>query len=186
MWDYPRPPRVEPARKPVKVIFNGVVVARSDRGLRVLETASPPTYYVPADDVVIDLLKPVAHTTVCKWKGVASYYDVVVGDQTARRAVWTYPSPKRAFAGLAAHFSFYPGRVEAFLGDERVRPQPGRFYGGWVTDDIVGPFQGGTGTGQPKLVGLTGTSRRSTRPQGPGRWAGPLEIAPSQVPGFAG
>jgi uncharacterized protein (DUF427 family) len=146
VWDYPRPPRVELSRKPAEVLFGGRVVARSDRALRVLETAGPPTIYFPPEDVALELLRATGHTSYCEWKGRARYYDVVVV-AAARRAAWSYPSPKRGYEALADHVSFYPGRVDACsLGGELARPQPGRFYGGWITPDIVGPFKGGSGT----------------------------------------
>jgi uncharacterized protein (DUF427 family) len=147
VWDYPRPPRVEAESRPARVELAGRTVARSDRAVRVLETSSPPTIYFPPQDVSTDLLQPVEGTTVCEWKGQASYFDVVVGAVRARRAAWSYPSPNADYAGLAGWISFYPGRVDAcFLGDERVRLQAGMYYGGWVTDEIVGPFKGDPGT----------------------------------------
>lgn len=147
VWDYPRPPRLEPSRRRVRVIVEDIVVADSARALRVLETAGPPTYYVPAEDVRMDLLTPAEGTTICEWKGEAGYFHVQVGDRTARKAAWSYPDPKPEFEQIRDHVAFYPGRVDAaFLDDEPVRPQPGRYYGGWVTDDIVGPFKGEPGS----------------------------------------
>jgi uncharacterized protein (DUF427 family) len=147
VWDYPRPPSVEPSSKRVDVVFAEVVVARSERAVRVLETAGPPTIYVPPDDVATELLAPTRHATVCEWKGRAAYYDIVVGERRTERAAWSYPNPKRGYERIAGWLSFYPARVEACrLGGELVSPQPGDFYGGWVTSDIVGPFKGGRGT----------------------------------------
>lgn len=148
VWDYPRPPRIEPSRRRVRVVFAGEVVARSDRALRVLETSSPPTYYLPPEDVRTDLLRPGGgRQTFCEWKGLADHLDVVVGGRVAREAAWSYPSPNRDFVSIAGWISFYPGRVDAcFLDEEPVRPQPGAYYGGWITDDIVGPFKGEPGT----------------------------------------
>ena len=146
VWDYPRPPRVEPSRKPIRVAFHGQEIARSDRAIRVLETAGPPTPYLPPDDVRTDLLVPVDRTTVCEWKGVARYFDVIVADRRARQAAWAYPQPDPGYEELAGYLSFYPRRVECCLGDERVRPQPGGYYGGWITSEIVGPFKGEPGT----------------------------------------
>jgi uncharacterized protein (DUF427 family) len=148
VWDYPRPPRVESCARPAKVVFAGAVVAASKRALRVLETAGPPTIYLPRADVAEELLRATRHHTFCEWKGRAAYFDIVVGARRAERAAWTYPRPKLGYEALADFISFYPGRVDAcYLGDELVRPQPGRFYGGWVTDDIVGPFKGEPGSG---------------------------------------
>jgi uncharacterized protein (DUF427 family) len=148
VWDYPRPPLMEPTPKRLRVIVGGVTVADSTRALKVMETASPPTYYVPRDDVRMDLITPSdGRTTFCEWKGTANYFDIRVGEHESARAAWTYEDPRPAFADLAGHLAFYPGRVdEAYLGEERVRAQAGGFYGGWVTDEIVGPFKGEPGT----------------------------------------
>lgn len=148
VWDYPRPPRVEPSARVARVELGGETVAESSRALRVLETAGAPTIYFPPEDVRSDLLEVVGdHSTFCEWKGTATYFDVVVGDERAARAAWTYRDPKAGYEQLRDYIAFYPGRVgAAWLGDERVRPQPGRFYGGWVTNDIVGPFKGEPGT----------------------------------------
>jgi uncharacterized protein (DUF427 family) len=147
VWDYPRPPRVEPCDRRVRVELGGEVIAESDRALRVLETSSPPTIYVPPEDVRVELLRPARGTTECEWKGTASYLDAVVGNRVRPRAAWTYREPKPAFEQLRDHLAFYAGRVDAcYLGDERVTPQPGNFYGGWITAEIEGPFKGEPGT----------------------------------------
>jgi uncharacterized protein (DUF427 family) len=148
VWDYPRPPRVEPCRRRVRVEHGGTGVADSERGLRVLETASPPTIYVPAADVRTELLtRREDRSSFCEWKGAATYFDLVVDDLEAEAAVWTYLNPRPAYARLAGHYAFYPGRVDAaWLDDERVTPQGGSFYGGWVTSEIQGPWKGEPGT----------------------------------------
>jgi uncharacterized protein (DUF427 family) len=147
VWDYPRPPRVEPSTRRLRVVVDGVTVADSRRAVRVLETAGAPAYYVPPEDVRTDLLVPAQGNTVCEWKGTASYFHVQVGDRVARKAAWTYPDPNPEYAELQGWLAFYPARVDAcLLDDEMARPQPGSFYGGWVTDDIVGPFKGERGT----------------------------------------
>jgi uncharacterized protein (DUF427 family) len=147
VWDYPRPPSLLPTARRVRVAFNGVSIADSVRALRVCETASAPTYYVPANDVRTDLLERVTRTSYCEYKGRAGYYDIVVGDRRARRAAWYYPHPRRAYAALAGHVAFYASRVDAaWLDDESVTPQPGGFYGGWITADVVGPFKGEPGS----------------------------------------
>lgn len=144
VWDYPRPPRVEGSKRRAKVIFNGIVVAESDRALKVCETSGPPTYYIPEEDVRIDLLVPSDNASYCEWKGAAAYFDLVVDDRTSRNAAWYYPSPKQRYRALDRHVAFYAGRVDAaYLDEERVEPQPGDFYGGWITHEIVGPFKGG-------------------------------------------
>jgi uncharacterized protein (DUF427 family) len=147
VWDYPRPPRVEPSTRRLRVVVDGVTVADSRRAVRVLETAGAPAYYVPPEDVRTDLLVPAQGNTVCEWKGTASYFHVQVGDRVARKAAWTYPDPNPEYAELQGWLAFYPARVDAcLLDDEMARPQRGSFYGGWVTDDIVGPFKGERGT----------------------------------------
>lgn len=147
VWDYPRPPRVEPSRRRVRVEFAGNVVAESDRALRVLETAGPPVYYVPPEDVRTGLFEPSYRETFCEWKGTATYHHLRSGDRLSRNAAWSYLHPLPGYEQIAGYIAFYPGRVDAaYLGDEPVRPQPGRYYGGWVTDDIVGPFKGEAGT----------------------------------------
>ena len=142
VWDYPRPPVVVPCERRVRVLLDGVVVAESTAALRVLETASPPTVYVPPGDVAAGVLRPARGRSVCEWKGAASYWDV----GRVASGAWSYPDPVPAYAELRDHLAFYPGRLECFLDDERVRPQDGNFYGGWVTDEIDGPFKGQPGS----------------------------------------
>ena len=148
VWDYPRPPRVEPVGRRVRIEHGGEVVAESDRALRVLETASPPTVYVPAADVRTDLLSQApGHHSFCEWKGRARYFDLDAGGSRSPAAAWHYPEPRDAYAALRNHIAFYAGRVDAaYLDEERVRPQGGGFYGGWVTDEIDGPWKGEAGT----------------------------------------
>ena len=147
VWDYPRPPRIEPSKRPVRIEFTGETIAESSHALRVLETSSPPTIYVPVADIVMEHLVPSERNSFCEWKGGASYYDLVVGDRRSRNAAWYYPQPKPGFEELLDHVAFYAGRVDAaYLGDEKVTPQGGDFYGGWITSDIVGPFKGEPGT----------------------------------------
>ena len=147
VWDYPRPPRVERDDRRVRVVLGDVVMADTTRALRVLETSHPPAFYIPREDVRGEHLGPAAGRTWCEWKGHAAYEDVVVGDRVAARAAWHYPDPAPAYADLAGHVAFYPGRVDAcFVGDERVRAQEGDFYGGWITSEIEGPFKGAPGT----------------------------------------
>ena len=147
VWDYPRPPRVERCDRRVRVIVEDIVVAESDRALRVLETSSPPTIYVPREDVRGEHLRPAEGKTVCEFKGTASYHDVVVGERVVESAAWSYRRPNDRYAELRDHIAFYAGRVDAaYLDDEAVTPQPGEFYGGWITDEIDGPFKGGPGS----------------------------------------
>jgi uncharacterized protein (DUF427 family) len=128
-------------------VFNGIAVAETRRAKRVLETSHPPVYYIPPEDVRMAHLVEASGPSWCEWKGRASYYDVVVGDKRAVRAAWTYHEPSERFEGIKDHVAFYAGPMDAcYVDGERVRPQPGGFYGGWITDDVVGPFKGEPGT----------------------------------------
>ena len=129
----------------VVVMHDHVEIARSGSALRVLETASPPTVYVPAADIDTSLLVPVPHQSFCEWKGTAAYL-ALADDTEAIPVAWLYPEPHAAFSMLRDHFAFYPGRVDCFLDDEAVQPQHSEFYGGWITSEIVGPFKGDPGT----------------------------------------
>ena len=129
------------------MILGGETIADTTGALRVLETSHPPTFYLPRGDVAHGALVPAAGSSFCEWKGHAAYLDVVGGGVTAPRAAWFYPEPVAAFAALRDHVAVYPGRMEAcFVDDERVRAQEGDFYGGWITDEVVGPFKGAPGT----------------------------------------
>jgi uncharacterized protein (DUF427 family) len=147
VWDYPRPPALVPCERRVRVELAGVLLADSERALRVLETSHPPTIYVPPADVALEHLTATARRSLCEFKGSAIYYDVAVGDRVERAAAWAYPEPVTAFAALRDHVSFYPSRMDRCrLGDEVVQAQEGDFYGGWVTADLRGPFKGAPGT----------------------------------------
>jgi uncharacterized protein (DUF427 family) len=148
VWDFPRPPAVVACERRVRVEVAGVVVADSTNALCVLETSHPPTVYVPLADVREELLVASdARGTTCEFKGRGDYLDVTVGHEWRRQVAWTYPEPWAGYEALAGHVSFYPGRVDrAWLGDEQVTSQEGDFYGGWITQDLVGPFKGPAGT----------------------------------------
>ena len=147
VWDYPRPPRLERSSRRVVVVLGGVEVCRTDRAWRVLETSHPPTWYLPREHWLAGVLQPAGGTSWCEWKGVADYLDVVGGGRTASRAAWSYADPTSGFAGLTGAVAVYPAAMDACTVDgEVVRPQDGGFYGGWVTDDVVGPFKGAPGT----------------------------------------
>ena len=147
VWDYPRPPALEESRRSIQVVLGGVTVADTTRSWRVLETSHPPTYYLPPESFVPDSVRPVPGSSVCEWKGQAAYGDLVSGDVVARRAAWWYPRPTEGFRAIAGHIAVMPGLVDGcFVDGERVVPQPGGFYGGWVTSKVVGPVKGGPGT----------------------------------------
>ncbi|MEQ9548860.1 DUF427 domain-containing protein [Coleofasciculus sp. G2-EDA-02] len=147
VWDYPRPPRLEETTKHIRVIFNGIAIADTRRAKRVLETSHPPSYYIPPEDIKLEHLPKTERKSFCEWKGMAGYADVVVGDKRAANAGWYYPEPTPEFSSIKDHFSFYASKMDAcYVDDELVQSQPGDFYGGWITKDIVGPFKGGAGT----------------------------------------
>ncbi|MFL5804274.1 MAG: DUF427 domain-containing protein [Roseiflexaceae bacterium] len=147
VWDYPRPPRLEDSGRHIQVIFNGVVIADTRRAKRVLETSHPPVYYIPPEDLRLEYLTATDRETFCEWKGQASYYSITVGERTAANVAWFYPRPTAEFASIKDYVAFYPSKMDAcIVDDEQVQAQPGDFYGGWITHDIVGPFKGGAGT----------------------------------------
>ncbi|ACY15070.1 DUF427 domain-containing protein [Haliangium ochraceum] len=147
VWDYPRPPRLEACLLRLRVVFAGRLIAETRSGLRVVETSHPPNYYIPLADVAQDYLELSRGRSMCEFKGAARYWDIRVGDRVAKQAAWGYPKPLPTFASLRDHLAFYPGRVDAaYVGDERVQPQEGEFYGGWITSNLRGPFKGGPGT----------------------------------------
>jgi uncharacterized protein (DUF427 family) len=147
VWAYPRPPALVPSERRVRIVLGGETIADSTRALRVLETSHPPTIYVPPEDFVPGALTDGQGRSLCEWKGRARYHDLHGGGKTARAAGWSYPKPTRRFAALKDLVCVYASRVDAcFLDDEQVRSQEGDFYGGWITDDIEGPFKGAPGT----------------------------------------
>ncbi len=146
VWDYPRPPRLEPDERRVEVICGGVTVGGTSRAWRVLETASPPVFYLPPDDVGAEHLEPSPRTSICEWKGVARYWSVRVGGESLIDVAWSYPEPFPGFEAIAGYFSFYPARLECRVDGIRVVAQPGGFYGGWITPEIVGPVKGEPGS----------------------------------------
>jgi uncharacterized protein (DUF427 family) len=146
-WDYPRPPRVESSTRLVRVEFAGEVVAETRTALRVMETAGAPVWYLPPGDVRFELLTPANRRTFCEWKGTANYFDLRAGGRLAGAAAWSYPQPAAGYEAIRDHVAFYAGRVDAaYVDGERVTPQPGGFYGGWITSDVVGPFKGEPGS----------------------------------------
>lgn len=147
VWDYPRPPRLERTSRHLRVELAGAVLADTRRAWRVLETSSPPTYYFPPQDVAMEHLIESSRHTWCEWKGEAGYCHVVVGETRRENAAWFYARPSPGFEPIRDHVAFYPGPMDACTVDgERVQAQPGDFYGGWITSDLIGPFKGGPGT----------------------------------------
>jgi uncharacterized protein (DUF427 family) len=145
--DYPRPPALEPVAQRLRAVFAGVPIADSTEGWRVLETHHAPTYYLPPDDILMSALVPSARETFCEWKGRAIYYDLVLNGRRARNAAWAYPAPTARFDRIRDHVAFYAGSLgEAWVGDVKVQPQPGDFYGGWVTPNLSGRIKGAAGT----------------------------------------
>jgi uncharacterized protein (DUF427 family) len=146
VWDYPHPPQLEKCSKHIQVVFNGVTIADSRRAIRVLERGHPPSYYIPPEDVKTEYLVPRYSTSLSEWKGVAHYYGLMVGDKQVPIAAWYYIDPKRPYEALKMHLAFYAEPMDACTVDgELVRPQLGSFYGGWITNDVVGPFKGEPG-----------------------------------------
>lgn len=147
VWDYPRPPRLEAVTARLRVVLGGITIAETTAGWRVCETASPPTFYFPPDDIEPGALAPTRRTSHCEWKGRALYLTVTAGERIEVDAAWCYPDASPAYRALSGSVSFYAGRMDAcFVGDEMVVPQPGDFYGGWVTSSVVGPYKGSPGT----------------------------------------
>lgn len=147
VWSYPRPPRLEPVAARLRVIFEGVAVADTTAGYRTLETSHPPTYYFPPQDIRPGSLESATGGSLCEWKGRAIYFTVVGPTRRAERAAWAYPDPTPAFRAVAGYVAFFAGPMDAcFVGEEQVTPQPGGFYGGWITRHLVGPFKGEPGS----------------------------------------
>ena len=155
VWDYPRPPRLERFCGSLRVVHGGVELLRVSECQRVLETSHPPTYYLPLasfTEAGRAALRPSQRrATGCEWKGLASYFDLVVpGCEPLQAVGWAYASPRPAFAALRDHVALYAGPIDRCEVDgEAVQRQEGGFYGGWITSWITGGargFKGGPGT----------------------------------------
>jgi uncharacterized protein (DUF427 family) len=148
VWDYPRPPKLEPAPQRIHIQHRGTAIADTVAAFRILETSHPPVYYIPSKDVAEGALRPSAsRQSFCEFKGLASYWDLAVGGSTVRDAAWSYARPTSAYTALAGYLAFYASKVdECWVGEERVVPQTGDFYGGWITTNLRGPFKGAPGT----------------------------------------
>lgn len=147
VWDYPRPPALVPDRRHVTISWQGQSVVESSSSMRVLETASPPTFYFAPETVNTSLLRPAKGSSFCEWKGEASYWTLAIPGHTLERVGWSYPSPTPPFAAIAGWIAFYPQQLDCRVDQQRVEPQDGGFYGGWVTAEIIGPWKGESGTG---------------------------------------
>jgi len=147
VWDFPRPAIAVPSAQHVRIEHRGQVIADTRASVKTLETSHPPSYYIPPDAVAMTLFRRSTQTSFCEWKGDAVYYDLLIDGETLRGIAWSYPAPTRAFAALRDHLAFYAAPFDACLvDDERVVPQPGGFYGGWITSDLAGPFKGVPGS----------------------------------------
>jgi uncharacterized protein (DUF427 family) len=146
VWDYPRPPRIAPDSREVVVRASGIEIARTTRAVRILETAGPPVFYIPPDDIDTMYVRRADGSSLCEWKGEAIYWSIILPDLRLERVAWSYPHPFPEYTAIRDYLSFYPGRVECTVGGVRVQPQPGRFYGGWITPEVVGTFKGEPGS----------------------------------------
>jgi len=147
VWDYPRPPSIAPSDEHIIVTLGGEVIVDTQRSYRVCETSHPPNYYLPIEAFAEGVLRPIAGTTICEWKGAASYFDIVTDQRTIIAGAWTYATPNAPFIDLVDQVSIYPGKVGGCTIDgEAVQAQQGDFYGGWITSRVTGPFKGAPGT----------------------------------------
>ncbi len=147
MWDYPRPPRLEPTPRRIRIVVAGETIVDTTDAWRVLETSHPPGYYIPPEAIRPGVLVPATGGSLCEWKGHAEYFSLVVGDHHLESVGWAYANPTPAFDAIAGYVAFYAAPMDAcYIDDEQVIPQPGGFYGGWITSDVVGPFKGAPGT----------------------------------------
>jgi uncharacterized protein (DUF427 family) len=145
--DFPRPPAIEPERRMIVIVLGGVTIAETRAAWRILETTHPPTYYLPPDAFVPGSVLIGQRRSHCEWKGTATYVTLHGGRKTEVDAGWFYPDPTPPYAALRGHIAVYAGRMDAcYVGEERVTPQPGGFYGGWITPELIGPFKGAPGT----------------------------------------
>jgi uncharacterized protein (DUF427 family) len=147
VWDYPRPAIAQRTSARIVIAHRGITIADTTNAVRTLETSHPPSYYIPQNDIAMDLLQPAEGSSFCEWKGAARYWDVVVGGARLPRVGWSYPTPTSDFVILRDHIAFYAAPFDRCSVDgQTVTPQTGGFYGGWITPDLAGPFKGGPGT----------------------------------------
>ena len=147
VWDYPRPPKIEPFKGHVRIVHQESIICDSSRAFRILETSHPPTYYIPREDCSLDLLSINSHQSFCEFKGMAGYYDLMMQGTKQPNVAWFYSNPSTKYASIKNHLCFYASKLDKCLvNDERVQAQEGDFYGGWITKNIKGPFKGAPGT----------------------------------------
>jgi len=147
VWDYPRPPQVEAFAGLIEIRHGGYVVAKSSSTYRALETSHPPVFYIPPADIKMELMSKTGRTSVCEFKGTAVYFDLIIPGLQVENVAWSYENPRHGYEMIKDHLAFYPSKMDAcFVDGERVKPQEGDFYGGWITANIKGPFKGGPGT----------------------------------------
>ena len=146
VWDYPRPPKIDPDKRTVLVKLYETVIAESNSSVRILETSGPPVFYIPPSDIDMQLLKKADGSSICEWKGPAVYWDVVLNGEKIVYAGWSYPDPFPGYEEIQHYVAFYPSKLDCFVDGEKALPQPGKFYGGWVTSELTGPFKGEKGT----------------------------------------
>lgn len=147
VWSFPRPAIAEPTAARVLIEHRGLIVADTRAAIRTLETSHPPSYYIPRADIAPDILRRAEGSSFCEWKGAATYWDVVIGAIVLPRAGWSYANPTPPFAALRDHVAFYVAPFDRCSVDgETAKPQPGEFYGGWITSRVVGPFKGIVGS----------------------------------------
>ncbi|MEM6766295.1 MAG: DUF427 domain-containing protein [Bacteroidota bacterium] len=147
VWDYPRPPKLEKFAGHIRIMIGDDILVDTNGAYRVLETSHPPVYYLPPEDIIMNLLAPNSGSSFCEFKGRAAYYDLQWEGKNVPQVAWYYPSPSQAFLPIKGYLAFYAHKVSAcYVNDEQVQAQEGDFYGGWITSWIVGPFKGAQGT----------------------------------------
>lgn len=146
VWDFPRPPALVPEKREIVVLWGDLEVASTTQAWKVLETAHPPTYYLPLSSVRPGLLQSAGQGSFCEWKGPAQYWDLVNPEQRLNGVAWSYLQPLEEARSIAHHIAFYAHKLHCTVGGAQVLPQPGGFYGGWITHDLAGPFKGEPGS----------------------------------------
>lgn len=143
VWDYPRPAICEATSRRLQIIHQGITLVDTKAAYRTLETSHPPTYYIPQADIAMEHLRTSTRRTMCEWKGQARYFDIVISDNAIPAAAWSYGAPTPSFAAIRDYVAFYPDPLDQCLIDgQQITPQPGQFYGGWISQYEAGPFKG--------------------------------------------